>query len=96
MISRQLLSSLRKRLDDGSGELGLVIAQDGSIGQALLDAAEYALELREKLTAIAYESAGFDREDWNAYDAFGGNMDDAYDGGVNDGRIELARELVSK
>jgi hypothetical protein len=64
--------------------------------EEVLAAAEFALELRERLVIVAAEKATFDRDDWNAHDAFGGNMDDAYEGGVSDGRIELARELLSK
>lgn len=33
-------------------------------------------------------------EDFNPYDSFGGNMDDAYWGGVADGRRQLAKELM--
>lgn len=33
-------------------------------------------------------------EDFNAYEASGGNFDDAYNIGVEDGRTMLARELL--
>jgi hypothetical protein len=31
--------------------------------------------------------------DWNPMDAFGGNFDDAYNGGVRDGAAELAARI---
>lgn len=34
-------------------------------------------------------------EDFNPYDFFGGNMDDAYFGGSEDGETELAREVLT-
>lgn len=34
-------------------------------------------------------------DDWCAYDTYGSNVDDAYDGGVRTGRIELAKELMT-
>lgn len=35
-------------------------------------------------------------EDFNPYDRFGGNMDDAYYGGTAQGEADLAAELLSK
>lgn len=34
-------------------------------------------------------------EDFIAYDWFGGNMDDAYAGGIRTGEIQMAREVLS-
>ena len=32
-------------------------------------------------------------DDWNPYDAYGGNMDDAYYGGVRHGEAQLAADI---
>jgi len=32
-------------------------------------------------------------DEWNPYEAFAGNMDDAYYGGIRDGEAQLAAEL---
>lgn len=33
-------------------------------------------------------------DDFNPADRFGGNFDDAYQGGIDEGRADLARELL--
>ena len=35
-------------------------------------------------------------EIFNPYDAFGGNFDDTYYGGMNDGEIQLARDILDE
>jgi hypothetical protein len=32
-------------------------------------------------------------DDWNAYDQYGGNMDDAFAGGIEEGRRQFADEI---
>jgi hypothetical protein len=97
VITRERIAELRAKI--ATWEVSYSHVKTGPVAdlmEEVLDAAEFALELRERLVIVAAEKATFDRDDWNAYDAFGGNMDDAYEGGVSDGRIELARELLSK
>ena len=54
---------------------------------------EKMMELLEKL---AKRDCWSDNpEDFNPMDFSGGNFDDAYFGGVEDGKAELARELLS-
>jgi hypothetical protein len=50
--------------------------------------------LLNKLQRIAAEGSWSDAEDFNPCECSGGNYDDAYYGGVVDGRIELAREIL--
>lgn len=51
-------------------------------------------ELIAKLKALAAQTAGTDKEDFNANDYSGGNVDDAYDMGCVDGKIVLARDIL--
>jgi len=51
-------------------------------------------EIVEKLKGIADKKAWSDDEDFMPDDYAGGNIDDAYYGGENDGRISLAREIL--
>jgi len=51
-------------------------------------------ELIEKINSKADdETCTDDNEDFNAMDASGGNFDDAYDLGCEDGEVWFAREL---
>lgn len=52
------------------------------------------MSLLNYLESIAEKNACGDREDFNAYDYSGGNYDDAYEVGVDDGEIFLARQLL--
>jgi hypothetical protein len=52
-------------------------------------------KLKETLQKLAAKPAWFDDEEFMVDDYAGGNMDDAYQGGVRDGRVELARELLA-
>lgn len=47
-----------------------------------------------KLKALSVKKAGFDNKKFNAMAASGGNYDDAYDMGCEDGKIALAREIL--
>lgn len=51
-------------------------------------------ELIAKLTEMAAKKVASDSEDFSACDYSGGNYDDAYDLGVSDGEIILAREIL--
>lgn len=56
-------------------------------------------ELKSKLEKLASEKTLYDRceedgEDFNPCDASGGNFDDAYQMGVDDGRIDMARDVL--
>ena len=54
-------------------------------------------ELIEKLKKLAQKKVlGEGEEDFNPMDASGGNFDDAYDMGIDDGEIWLAREILNK
>jgi len=48
----------------------------------------------DELRKIAAEEAWFDDKEFMIYDYAGGNIDDAYQGGYNDGKISLARKLL--
>jgi len=52
----------------------------------------YLEKIASKTTATEQEEEGY----FCSADAFGGNLDDAYYGGMSDGRINLARELLKK
>ena len=49
-------------------------------------------QLEEYLSKIAAKKAATDQEDFCALDF--GQYDDCFSGGINDGKIELARELL--
>lgn len=51
--------------------------------------------LKETIEKLAAKSAWFDDEEFMVDDYAGGNIDDAYQGGIKDGRVELARELLA-
>ncbi len=53
-------------------------------------------ELRLFLEQVAAKGTSYDNdEDFGIYEASGNNLDDAYSIGADDGRIELAKELLS-
>jgi hypothetical protein len=52
--------------------------------------------LYDFLKEIASKKVRREQEDFNAYDWSGGQPDDAWDMGAEDGRIELAQELLEK
>lgn len=55
---------------------------------------ELLSKLKELIKEEIEESPYYKNADFSPYDHFGGNMDDAYWGGVEDGRIQLAEELM--
>ena len=52
------------------------------------------LALADFLGKIAKNKAWCDDDDFNIYDGCGGNYDDAYSGGCDDGEILLARYIL--
>lgn len=50
----------------------------------------------EKLKDIAQREAWVDNKEFSVFDFCGGNFDDAYSGGVDDGEILLAREVLKE
>lgn len=51
-------------------------------------------ELIAKLKVLAVKTAATDNDDFSAYDYSGGQPDDAYEMGCEDGEIALAREIL--
>lgn len=52
-------------------------------------------ELLEYLKKLAARETWYDDGDFNPCNFSGGNYDDAYYGGSEDGRTELAREILA-
>lgn len=52
-------------------------------------------EVINKIRVLAQGDALIDFDDLSAHDYFGGNLDDAYNMGIHDGRILLARDIIS-
>ncbi|MDP2692443.1 MAG: hypothetical protein Q8O88_02250 [bacterium] len=53
-------------------------------------------KLKIRLKELAKKTAGFDNDDFNTYDDSGGNFDDAYYRGCDDGEISLARGILKE
>ncbi len=53
-------------------------------------------ELIQKLKKIASRKCWSDDEEFIPDDYAGGNIDDAYSGGVDDGRVDMAREILAE
>ena len=53
-------------------------------------------KLRAKLVDLAKKKCWCDDEDFMVDDYAGGNIDDAYSGGIEDGEILLARKLLNE
>lgn len=53
-------------------------------------------ELKLYLETLAKKTTWYDDEDFSPSDYSGGNYDDAYSGGCDDGEVALARELLTK
>ena len=51
-------------------------------------------EIKEKLKELAEKGSHLDEEGFSVFDWSGGNIDDAYSMGLDDGEISLARELL--
>lgn len=56
---------------------------------------EKIAKLIVEIERVANKTAASDSEDFNAYDASGGNFDDAYQLGTEDGEIFLASRLIN-
>lgn len=57
---------------------------------------ELSQEMIDLLKRIASQPTLCDNEDFNPYDASGGNYDDAYYMGSEDGYTKLAREILTQ
>lgn len=53
-------------------------------------------QLVELLEELAKKKTWYDREDYDTQDLSGGNFDDAYSRGCDDGEVALARELLNR
>jgi hypothetical protein len=53
-------------------------------------------ELRQYLESVSKRECWFDDDDFSPCDYAGGNYDDAYYGGSDDGEALFARQLLSK
>ena len=53
-------------------------------------------QLIELLEELAKKKTWYDREDYDPQDLSGGNFDDAYSRGCDDGEVALARELLNR
>lgn len=53
-------------------------------------------ELKKFLEEIAKDDPRCEQEGFNPYDDFGGNMDDSFYGGMEDGRIYLAKAILEE
>lgn len=53
-------------------------------------------ETKKLLEELAKKKAWSDNEDLLVNDYAGGNIDDAYEGGINDGEILLARQILEE
>ena len=53
-------------------------------------------QLIELLEELAKKKTLYDREDYDPQDFSGGNFDDAYSRGCDDGEVALARELLNR
>jgi len=52
--------------------------------------------IKETLELYAKKKAAFDDPSFSTFDYSGGNIDDAYSLGLDDGEISFARELLKK
>jgi len=57
---------------------------------------EVLFKMKDKLTKLAGRECWSDDENFMVDDYAGGNFDDAYSGGVEDGEASLARELLKE
>lgn len=53
-------------------------------------------ELIAKLKKLAKNKIRCENEEFTAIDWFGGNFDDAYNGGLDDGQVMLAQEILEE
>lgn len=52
-------------------------------------------KIRERIEKLAKKQTRDEDGDFCPMDWFGGNFDDAYNGGKDDGHVELAKELMA-
>lgn len=52
-------------------------------------------EMVTKLKTLAAGETWFEDDEFDPMDFSGGNFNDAYDGGLEDGRVDLAREILT-
>lgn len=52
-------------------------------------------QIRKLVEELSKEKLCTEYEDYCSYDFFGGNFDDAYSSGREDGRVVLAREILA-
>lgn len=57
---------------------------------------DFPQEIIDQLIKLAQQTAKYDDDDFNAYDYSGGNIDDAYGIGQDDGKISLARQILKQ
>ena len=53
-------------------------------------------EMRIMLEELAAQNTWLDDDDMDLYGMCGGNIEDSYGSGIQDGRVLLARELLKK
>lgn len=53
-----------------------------------------SLQIRKLLEQLASRHCWFEEDDYSIYDLCGGNYDDAYSGGYDDGEASLARSIL--
>jgi hypothetical protein len=51
-------------------------------------------QIKKRLEQLAKRNCWSDNEDFSSCDYSGGNFDDAYNGGLKDGEVLLAREIL--
>ena len=51
--------------------------------------------IKKRLIEVARRESLFDNEKYSIFEESGGNVDDAYSLGLEDGEISLARELLN-
>ena len=52
------------------------------------------ISVKDRLEKVAAKGACYDNEEFMVDDYAGGDIDDAYEIGFKDGRVDLARELL--
>ena len=52
-------------------------------------------KMMERLTKLAAKKCSSDKEDFNAYEYSGGNFDDAWSNGRDEGEVWLAQEILA-
>lgn len=95
-MDQQLIEQLACYLGDRilSARFGHLPSKDDIAGMIADFFTESGVPHKDALTAALLEIKPVKHsDDWNPYDASGGNFDDAYEIGVRDGESQLAAEL---